>query len=185
MNENLHPFYEETLNPDWGKVSNKVSQNFKQQHVIKELIEQNKKSDDSSVQKNIDLLKKENTLIVITGQQLGLMVSPLYVVYKTLSTIKLAEKLNREVDGFNFIPVYWLEGEDHDFKEVNHFNYFDTSGKLVKLHLEENESEKGFSMNKRLIGQDIAGLLKTLKEDLQKTDFSEELFIRLGTRCIN
>ncbi len=177
--EKLHPFYSEMLTPEWAKLSQKVYQNYIRQDVINELIEQNKKSNDASVQQNSDLLKKENTLIVITGQQMGLMVSPLYVVYKTISTIKLAEKLNREVDGYNFVPVFWLEGEDHDFIEVNHLNYFDMAGNLVKQHLEEDEAEQGLSMNKRILGQDIDGLFSTLKEQLQKTDFSEELFSNL------
>ncbi|KAA3611314.1 MAG: bacillithiol biosynthesis cysteine-adding enzyme BshC [Calditrichaeota bacterium] len=178
-NDSLRPFYAEALSPDWKKLCENVHQNFKRQDVVLELRNQNKKSNDSSIQKNVDLLKKEKTLIVVTGQQMGLMVSPLYVVYKTLSTIKLAEKLNKEVDGFNFVPVYWLEGEDHDFEEVNHLNYFDSAGLLQKLHLEENEAEKGLPMNKRLLGQDIEELLKSLKENLQKTDFSDEFFVNL------
>lgn len=177
--DKLTPFYAEPLSPDWKKISQNVYQNFKRHEVINELIEQNKEGADNSTQKNIDLLKKGNTLMVVTGQQLGLMVSPLYVIYKTLTTIKLAEKLNREVEGYNFIPVYWLEGEDHDFKEVNHLSYFDSSGNLAQLYLEEKESERGLSMNKRLIGQDVERLQKTLKEQLQRTDFSDALFDRL------
>jgi len=176
--ENLRPFYAQSINPDWDKLSQNVHQNFKRNDVVKELIAQNEKSDDNSVQENISLLKKENTLVVVTGQQLGLMVSPLYVIYKTISTIKLAEKLNREVDGFNFVPVYWLEGEDHDYIEVNHLNYFDKSGNCEKLSLEENENEQGLSMNRHHFGQDVRELLTILKEQLQDTDFSEDFFDR-------
>ncbi len=177
--ETLQPFYSEALFPDWEKLAGKVENGFNQQKIIDELILQNSKSTDKSVLENIKVLQKGKTLMVVTGQQLGLMVSPLYVIYKTLSTIKLAEKLNKEVKGYNFVPVYWLEGEDHDFAEVNNFNFFDSAAQLASLSLSENESEAGLSMNKRVLGNEIENLLENLRQNLQQTDFSKDLFSRL------
>jgi len=73
---------------------------------------------------NIELLKSEKTLTVTTGHQLNLFTGPLYFVYKIISTINLAEKLKQEFPENNFVPVYWMHTEDHDFPEINHIYLF-------------------------------------------------------------
>ncbi|MBW8244654.1 bacillithiol biosynthesis cysteine-adding enzyme BshC [Muricauda oceani] len=73
-------------------------------------------------QNNIDSLRDENTFTVVTGHQLNLFTGPLYFLYKIVSTINLAKKLNREYPENHFVPVYWMATEDHDFDEINYFN---------------------------------------------------------------
>jgi bacillithiol biosynthesis cysteine-adding enzyme BshC len=69
----------------------------------------------------IDSLKSPKTFTVTTGHQLNLFTGPLYFVYKIVSTINLAEKLQKAYPDFHFIPVYWMATEDHDFDEINYF----------------------------------------------------------------
>nr|WP_297787678.1 bacillithiol biosynthesis cysteine-adding enzyme BshC [uncultured Allomuricauda sp.] len=75
-----------------------------------------------ATQKNIDVLAKETSFTVVTGHQLNLFTGPLYFLYKIVSTINLAKKLNKEHPGYHFVPVYWMATEDHDFDEINYFN---------------------------------------------------------------
>lgn len=70
---------------------------------------------------NIELLLQENTYTVTTGHQLNLFTGPLYFIYKIVSVIALSNKLNDEMPGHHFVPVYWMNSEDHDFEEINHF----------------------------------------------------------------
>lgn len=72
---------------------------------------------------NIDQLKKSNTFTVTTGHQLNLFTGPLYFIYKVLTVIRLAERLKKEYPENNFVPVYWMASEDHDFDEIKFFNY--------------------------------------------------------------
>jgi bacillithiol biosynthesis cysteine-adding enzyme BshC len=69
--------------------------------------------------RNIDLLSQDTTFAVVTGQQVGIGGGPLYTVFKTITTLKLSEKLRGLHPGLNFVPVFWLEGEDHDLEEMN------------------------------------------------------------------
>ncbi|MBI3502775.1 MAG: bacillithiol biosynthesis cysteine-adding enzyme BshC [Bacteroidetes bacterium] len=73
---------------------------------------------------NCQLLLDEKTFTVCTGHQLCLFTGPLYFIYKIISTINLAEALKKKYSAYNFVPVYWMASEDHDFVEVNHINLF-------------------------------------------------------------
>ncbi|MEE1898904.1 bacillithiol biosynthesis cysteine-adding enzyme BshC [Flavobacterium rakeshii] len=115
-------------------------QNFKQQIQEKQ---QNYSSDSRSVlfnalekqyagfnateatKHNLDLLKQENTFTITTGHQLNLFTGPLYFLYKIVSTINLSKQLSETYPEYNFVPVYWMATEDHDFDEINYFNFND------------------------------------------------------------
>lgn len=73
-----------------------------------------------SVTKNIELLGSANTFTVTTGHQLNLFTGPLYFIYKIVTTINLAIELKMAHPDQNFVPVYWMATEDHDFDEINH-----------------------------------------------------------------
>lgn len=77
-----------------------------------------------ATQNNIASLSKENTFTITTGHQLNLFTGPLYFLYKIFSVINLSEKLKETYSSSNFIPVYWMATEDHDFDEINYFNLF-------------------------------------------------------------
>ena len=66
---------------------------------------------------------------VVTGHQLNLFTGPLYFLYKIISTINLTKTLKDKYCEFDFVPVYWMATEDHDFEEINYFNLF---GKKVQ-----------------------------------------------------
>ncbi len=69
---------------------------------------------------NINSLKTENTYTVTTGHQLNIFTGPLYFLFKIVSAINLAKELKHAFPDKNFVPVYWMATEDHDFEEINH-----------------------------------------------------------------
>jgi bacillithiol biosynthesis cysteine-adding enzyme BshC len=79
---------------------------------------------EQSVQ-NIKLLEEQGTFTVTTGHQLNLFTGPLYFLYKIISTINLCQQLQQKHPNSNFVPVYWMATEDHDFEEIQYFNYSD------------------------------------------------------------
>ena len=72
---------------------------------------------------NIELLYNTNTFTVTTGHQLNLYTGPLYFLYKIISTINLTKELKVKYPNFNFVPIYWMATEDHDFEEINYFTF--------------------------------------------------------------
>lgn len=76
------------------------------------------------VLENIESLRNENAHTVTTGHQLNIFTGPLYFIYKILHTIKLAEQLKEAYPNYRFVPIYWMNSEDHDLEEIGHFNLF-------------------------------------------------------------
>lgn len=72
---------------------------------------------------NIEALASSNTFTVTTGHQLNLFSGPLYFLYKIISTINLTKELKAKYPEYNFVPVYWMATEDHDFEEINYFSF--------------------------------------------------------------
>ena len=60
---------------------------------------------------------------MVTGHQLNLFTGPLYFLYKIISTINLCKELKKAYPTYHFVPVYWMATEDHDFEEINFFNF--------------------------------------------------------------
>jgi len=97
-----------------------------------------------ATQHNISALGQSNTFTITTGHQLNLFSGPLYFLYKIISTINLASELKAKYPHSNFVPVYWMATEDHDFEEINYFNFNgkkfcwnkDSSGPVGRLSTE-------------------------------------------------
>lgn len=80
----------------------------------------NIKNQSTALQENLLLLKESNTFTITTGHQLNIFTGPLYFIFKIVTAIKLAADLKKKFPDQNFIPVYWMATEDHDFEEINH-----------------------------------------------------------------
>lgn len=72
---------------------------------------------------NISRLRDANTFTITTGHQLNLFTGPLYFLYKIVSAINLSRELKVAYPDYNFVPVYWMATEDHDFEEINYFTF--------------------------------------------------------------
>lgn len=90
----------------------------------------------------IESLKDENTFTITTGHQLNLFTGPLYFLYKIISTLNLAKQLKVKHPNYNFVPVYWMASEDHDFEEINYFNF---KGKKIQWASQQTGAVGHFS----------------------------------------
>lgn len=84
---------------------------------------------------NADRLLDPNSVAVVTGQQAGLFGGPLLTLYKALSTIGLALRMESEL-GRPVVPVFWIASEDHDWAEVNHAYVIDTLDEVRRIRLQ-------------------------------------------------
>lgn len=111
---------------------------------------------------NLESLKKDNTFTIVTGHQLNIFGGPLYFIYKIVTVIEACKALKKEYPEYNFIPVYWMASEDHDFDEISYIRYqqkkikWETDQKGAVGHFEPASVEALFS--------DIPGLPEFFKE---------------------
>lgn len=126
--EQLSSFY--TFFPDTEGfeifLNRKPYKNLNRDNLASIVLEQSKATANLSElsRLNISKLAIANTYTVTTGHQLVLFTGPLYFIYKIISTLNLAENLKKEFPKMDFVPVYWMASEDHDFEEVSSFNAF-------------------------------------------------------------
>lgn len=93
--------------------------------LVTQLLEQNKNAVISDKTKeNINALSDSNTFTITTGHQLSLFTGPLYFIVKIVHVIKMCEELKVAYPNNNFVPVYWMASEDHDFEEIQSANIF-------------------------------------------------------------
>jgi len=123
---NLRPFYNRfpSLDNFAAQIEDKQLSEGHRAVLVSTLQKQYKALDASEVTtENIELLYQQNTFTITTGHQLNLFTGPLYFLYKIISTINLCEELREKYPKQNFVPIYWMATEDHDFEEINYFNF--------------------------------------------------------------
>jgi bacillithiol biosynthesis cysteine-adding enzyme BshC len=126
LNQDIEGFEENTFSIDHFKHQIHVKQNaFSSEQRMVLFTDLEKQLSNlvlSSKQKeNLEGLKLPNTFTITTGHQLNLFSGPAFFVYKILQTVKTCSYLKDNFPDFNFVPVYWMASEDHDFAEINHF----------------------------------------------------------------
>lgn len=124
----------------------------------------------SKQMENLENLKKINTFTITTGHQLNLFSGPVFFVYKILQTIKTCTFLRQNFPMYNFVPVYWMASEDHDFAEINHFktenNYYEINEKSgnavgkIKIHDTHFISEFEKEFKDSVFGTELILMLK-------------------------
>lgn len=120
---NLNSFiqYEPSLSSIASAIENKSKEKINRDILVKVLRKQYENIDTSeATKKNIEALLNENTFTITTGHQLGIFTAEWYFIYKIISCIKLADDAKLQHPYKNFVPIFWMATEDHDFAEINH-----------------------------------------------------------------
>lgn len=78
-------------------------------------------------------LAQPESRAVLTGQQAGLLLGPMYTLSKAASALALARRLDSEARPV--VPVFWVASQDHDTAEVDHAYLLDLDERLARLEL--------------------------------------------------
>ncbi len=123
---------------------------------------------------HIDLLRQPETLAVVTGQQVGLFSGPLYTIYKSLTTIRYADYLSKELDR-RVVPVFYLVSEDHDIEEIRWAGVVNRKNRYQSVSVPPPQESDRFPASEVMLDASITSSLETLLEELPDTEFKETL----------
>jgi bacillithiol synthase len=121
---------------------------------------------------SLERLKKD-AVVVIGGQQAGLLTGPLYTIHKVISIIKFAEEKEKELN-HPVVPVFWIAGEDHDFEEINHV-FLQKNGKMVKKGYPERVLEKKMASHIHLSKDVMKDWTEEILKEFGETSFTTKI----------
>lgn len=108
----------------------------------------------------------------IAGQQPCLFLGPLFVFYKSLYVIETANNIQKKTNS-SCTPVFWIQAEDHDTKEMNHTFIPQSNGEPLKIELTEAASRSSIRYQK--LGGSVVPAFNKLKTELERFDYSSEI----------
>jgi bacillithiol synthase len=122
----------------------------------------------SLVINNIAKLGNAKTFAITTAHQPSVATGVLYYVYKILAAVRLCAELKTRYPKYDFVPIYWLGGEDHDFDEISSINIFNKS-------LVWEKGEKGGAVG-RMSTDSLRDFLAELQPILGDSEKAKEVF---------
>jgi bacillithiol biosynthesis cysteine-adding enzyme BshC len=126
QDENVRPFISDFFTKEncISSARSRLFSNEKRSVLSTQLIQQYQQLVLSEqLDRNIKLLRSENTFTVVTGHQICSAGGPLYLIYKLFTAIRITQELNASQTEFHFVPIYWMATEDHDIEEIRHFHW--------------------------------------------------------------
>ncbi len=121
-------------------------------------------------------LEARGALAVVTGQQLGIFGGPLYSLYKALTAVKLARHLSETLQR-PVVPVFWLEGGDHDLPEVSQLHvpgHAALQSLQYRGHVDVGHVNAG-SVGALAFEPDIDRIREALRSSLPNTGFRDRM----------
>ncbi|MEI9918857.1 MAG: bacillithiol biosynthesis cysteine-adding enzyme BshC [Bacteroidota bacterium] len=169
--DQLKPFYGLFPTPENFKELIKAKSSFANREVLcQALVKQYAKTKTSKlVSSNIDALRNPNTFTITTGHQLNIFTGPLFFIYKIVAVINACKQLKERYPEYNFVPVFWMASEDHDYDEIKSFSLY---GKKYTWETDQSGAVGRFSP------KDIAPILSSVPGDI---DIFKEAYSKSAT----
>ena len=114
----------------------------------------------------LNLLAEGKAVAVVTGQQVGFLGGPFYTFIKAYHCARLARALEASLKQ-PVIPIFWLEGEDHDLPEVSKSFYSNASGELKWLGFVPAHVIPNYEVGRYDIPAEATALVHTLASEMQ------------------
>ena len=115
---------------------------------------------------------------VVTGQQVGLFLGPLFTIYKAASAVAVARALSEE-SGTTVVPVFWLQTEDHDLPEIATCHLAQFSEAPIALRLPAAPDER-ISIAHRTLPHEVTERLAQVGDALRWLPDAETHVARLA-----
>ena len=127
-----------------------------------------------SRERSLGSLAREDTTVVVTGQQVGLFLGPLYTLHKAATAISRARLIER-LTGLPCVPIFWLQTEDHDWAEIASAEMLVPAGRKVLALPPGPPDAARVSLSHRFLPPQVDGLVARLAEFLEPLPHAAEV----------
>jgi bacillithiol biosynthesis cysteine-adding enzyme BshC len=172
--DSLRSFYKYPVSPESFHDVIKERKSFPvDRKLLVDVIESQYKKLNTSSEQAPRLLDKR-CFTITTAHQPCLFTGPLYFLYKICSAIHLSHKLKGIYPEYDFVPVFIIGGEDHDFDEMNHAHLF--SRKITWENTESGPVGRMSSASLIPVLEEVKGILGQSDHAIQLVDLLETSF---------
>ncbi|MCE5329950.1 bacillithiol biosynthesis cysteine-adding enzyme BshC [bacterium] len=138
------------------------------------LLKYNKSADcGTNTIENIELLKDENTFVVIAGQQPSIFTGAVFTIYKVLTVLNIARYIKNNFN-VNVVPLFWNASDDNDLPEIKSIKI--SGSQMEKISLDVPEYFSGFSYSRIILPlEEFEDVSRKLIESLSENEFKKEI----------
>lgn len=119
-------------------------------------------------------LADAGAVTIVTGQQSGAFGGPLYTLLKAVTTLQLARQVETQ-HGVPVVPIFWADGEDHDWQEIRATSVITAQGDLADIAMPPFEGAGERRSGDITLDDRVTGVVEALFAALPATDFSAGL----------
>ncbi len=128
-------------------------------------------------QRIVQALKEleEGAFLLVSGQQAGVCLGPMYTLIKAAALIALRDTLARELPEHRFVALFWAGGMDHDFSEISCCYVHDRERRLRSVCMKQPDGTTGHPVGRIELTPDAAARLPQLIDIMPATDHTPGL----------
>ena len=97
---------------------------------------------------------------------MNIFTGPLYFIFKIVTVINTCKQLKIQYPEYDFVPVYWMATEDHDYEEIKYFKLY---GKKYVWNTEQSGAVGRFNTKGlNTLADEVPGETKIFREAYTK-----------------
>jgi len=160
----------------WRATIARAQQHPRQREAIAAVLEaqQRRRSAPQAALDAAARLRDPRAVAIVTGQQAALFGGPMFTLLKAITAIRLAERVRDEFD-VPAVPIFWIEGEDHDWDEVKKCGVLDAEQCVRHVALGDPPGAHQTAVARVRLDGSAQAAITDLEAILPKTEFSAGL----------
>ena len=166
----------------WRTAITRAQQHPRQREAIAGILEaqQRRRGAPQAALDAADQLRDPRSVAIVTGQQAALFGGPMFTLLKAITAIRLADRVRQDF-GVQAVPIFWIEGEDHDWDEVKTCGVLDTEQCVRQVGLGDPPGARHTAVARVHLDDSAPRAVAELQAILQNTEFSASLIDSIRT----